>query len=110
MKNAKENISKKHLSALDEYINKVYVLVLLLIPGACQCAGLAYTFEKIMGWLPTVNWMALILFDTTCLIYLTIGIYFVRTGFKDGFVLPGKLKAGKTFLVVLAFIQLLIVK
>lgn len=105
MKKAKDNISHKYLSALDEYINKVYVLVLLLIPGACQCAGLAYTFEKIMGWLPTVRWTALILFDATCLIYLAIGIYLVRTGFKDGFVLPGKLKSGKIFLVVIMFIQ-----
>lgn len=105
MKNAKDNISKKYLSALDEYINKVYVLVLLLIPGACQCAGLAYTFEKVMGWLPTVSWTALILFDITCLIYLVIGIYFVRAGFKDGFVLSGKLKAGKIFLVIVMLIQ-----
>lgn len=71
---------KKPLSALDEYINKVYKLVLILVPGACQCAGLAYTFEKIMGWLPSVSWTALLIFDGTCLVYLTIGIYFVFTG------------------------------
>ena len=97
--------SKKSLSALDEYINNVYKLVLLLVPGACQCAGLLYTFEKFIGWLPTVNWTALILFDVTCLIYLFTGIYFVRTGFRDGFVAPEKLKAGKIFLVVIMFIQ-----
>lgn len=60
--------TKKNLSALDEYINKVYILVLLLVPGACECAGLAYTFSKMMGWLPTVSWAALIIFDLTCLI------------------------------------------
>lgn len=105
MKNTKNNVSTKHLSALDEYINKVYVLVLLLIPGACQCAGLAYTFEKIMGWLPSVSWMTLIIFDITCLIYLAIGIYFVRTGFTDGLVSTTKLKAGKIFLVIVMLIQ-----
>lgn len=26
-----------NFSALDEYINKVYILVLLLVPGACIC-------------------------------------------------------------------------
>lgn len=97
--------NKNTLSALDEYINKVYVLVLLLIPGACQCAGLIYTFEKVMGWLPTVNWLALIIFDITCLIYLFIGIYFVKTRLSDGLVAPKKLKAGKYFLVILMFIQ-----
>jgi len=101
----KENRKKKYLSALDEYINKVYILVLLLVPGACQCAGLAYTFSKFMGWLPTVSWIALIIFDVTCFIYLAIGIYFIKTGFTDRYVDAKKLKAGKIFLVLLMFIQ-----
>lgn len=105
MKKNQMTVSKKSLSALDEYINNVYKLVLLLVPGACQCAGLAYTFEKFMGWLPTVNWLALIIFDVTCLIYLSIGIYLVRTGLKDGAVLEEKLKAGKLFLLTVMLIQ-----
>lgn len=90
-----KNSLNKNLTALDEYINKVYKLVLILVPGACQCAGLAYTFEKIMGWLPTVSWTLLIIFDLTCLIYLAIGIYFVLTGIKDGLVTSGKLRGGQ---------------
>lgn len=105
MKKSQTTVSKKSLSALDEYINNVYKLVLLLVPGACQCAGLVYTFEKFMGWLPTVNWLALIIFDVTCLIYLSIGIYLVRTGLKDGAVLEEKLKAGKLFLLAVMLIQ-----
>ena len=105
METQKNRSKEKHLSALDEYINKVYILVLLLVPGACECAGLAYTFSKIMGWLPTVSWLALIFFDITCLIYLAIGIFFIKTGIKDSLVLPDKLKAGKIFLVVIMFIQ-----
>lgn len=93
------------LSALDEYINKVYVLVLLLVPGACQCAGLAYTFERVMGWLPGVSWTALIIFDITCLLYLAFGIFLIKTGFQDGLVRPDKLRLGKIFLVVIMFIQ-----
>ena len=89
-----EGKKKVYLSALDEYINKVYVLVLLLVPGACQCAGILYTFLKIMGWLPPVSWTALLIFDVTCLIYLVIGIYFVKTGFEDGAVKASSLKAG----------------
>ena len=86
----------KQLSALDDYINRVYKIVLLLVPGACQCAGLLYTFEKIMGWLPSVNWAALIIFDVTCLIYLATGFYFVKTGIdENGIVKPSKLKGGK---------------
>lgn len=96
---------KAYLTALDEYINKVYVLVLILVPGACQCAGLAYTFEKVMGWLPSVSWTALIIFDITCLIYLTTGIILIKTGFKDGLVSKDRLKIGKIFLVVIMLIQ-----
>ncbi len=96
---------KAYLTALDEYINKVYILVLLLVPGACQCAGLAYTFEKFMGWLPSVSWTALIIFDVTCLIYLTTGIILIKTGFKDGLVRQSRLKIGKVFLVLIMLIQ-----
>lgn len=96
---------KKYRSAMDEYLNKVYVLILVLVPGTCQCAGLAFTVEKILGFYPTVNWPALVIFDITCLLYLSIGIYFIKTGFVDGFVSPGKLKAAKIFLVVIMFTQ-----
>ncbi len=105
MKTSGKTLEKKYLSALDEYINKVYVLVLLIVPGASECAGLVYTFSKFMGWLPTVSWGVLIIFDMTCLLYLVIGIFFIRTGIKDGYVLKNKLKAGKIFLLGLMFIQ-----
>lgn len=100
-----EGKKKVYLSALDEYINKVYVLVLLLVPGACQCAGILYTFLKIMGWLPPVSWTALLIFDVTCLIYLAIGIYFVKTGFEDGAVKASSLKAGKVYIALIMVIQ-----
>ncbi len=100
-----EGSERKNLTALEEYINKVYVLVLLLIPGACQCAGIMYTFMKLMGWTPPVSWTALLIFDVTCLIYLGIGIYFVKTGFKNGVVKASKLKAGKIFAAVILLIQ-----
>lgn len=93
------------LTALDEYINKVYVIVLLLVPGACQCAGLLYSVEKAIGLFPTVSWTALIIFDITCLLYLAIGFYFVRTGFVDGIVSASKLKVAKLFLIIIMFIQ-----
>ena len=72
----------KRLTALDDYINKVYTIVLLAVPGACQAAGVLYTAEKILGLFPTVNWLMLIVFDITCLLYLAIGIFFVRTGYR----------------------------
>lgn len=95
----------KRLTALDEYINKVYTIVLLAVPGACQAAGILYTFEKAIGLLPTVNWLMLIIFDITCLLYLAIGIFFIKTGYDDKLVIPAKLKQCKIFLVVIMFTQ-----
>jgi methyl-accepting chemotaxis protein len=101
-----ENRGKKnYLSALDEYINKIYVMVLLLVPGICLCAGLTYTLLKFVGYLPSVSWIALIIFNLTCLMYLGICIYFIKTGIKDGYVIAEKLKIGKVFLLLILLIQ-----
>ncbi|MBQ6889352.1 MAG: hypothetical protein IJN54_17790 [Lachnospiraceae bacterium] len=75
------------------------------VPGACQCAGLLYTTEKLLGLFPMVSWSSLIVFDFTCLIYMAIGIYFVRTGFENGCVAPSKQKAAKSFLLIIMFTQ-----
>ena len=48
-------MESKNLSALEDYINKVYAIVLLSVPGDCQAAGILYTLEKIIGLLPMVN-------------------------------------------------------
>ncbi|MBQ1689027.1 MAG: hypothetical protein II073_07090 [Lachnospiraceae bacterium] len=98
-------MEKRELTALEDYVNKVYIMVLLLVPGACQCAGITYTIEKVIGWLPTVSWIALIVFDCTCLLYLLIGIYFIRTGFEDNLVKDQKLKSGKIYIVLIMFTQ-----
>ncbi len=92
-------------TALEEYINKVYTIVLLSVPGACQAAGILYTFEKAIGLFPMVPWIMLIIFDITCLIYLAIGIFFVKTGYEEKLVKPQKLKHAKLFLVIIMFIQ-----
>ena len=80
-------VESKNLSALEDYINKVYAIVLLSVPGACQAAGALYTLEKIIGLLPMVRWLLLIGFDMTCLLYLGSGIFFVKTGYRKHMVL-----------------------
>lgn len=100
-----KNKKTRTVSALDEYINKVYVLVLIFVPGACGCAGIAYTISKLMGWIPTVSWNLLIIFDVICISYIAIGLYFIKSGFEDGLVKQAKLKAGKIFLILVIIIQ-----
>lgn len=98
-------MENRNLTAIDEYINKVYALVLLAVPGACQAAGILYTLEKCLGFLPTVNWVLLIFFDITCLIYLAIAIFLIRTGYDHKLVRTSKLKQAKYFLVIIMFVQ-----
>ncbi len=98
-------MEQKNLTALEVYINKVYTIVLLAVPGACQAAGILYSLEKFLGLFPTVDWMMLIIFDVTCLLYLAVGIFFVKTGYDGQIVRPQKLKQCKIFLVIIMFTQ-----
>ncbi len=95
----------KRLTALEEYTRKVYIIILVLIPSACLTAGLTYTLERAIGWL-TVNWGTLLIFDASCVLYLLISIFFIKTGItQDGEVLEGKLKGAKIFICILLAIQ-----
>ena len=61
--------------------------------------------NKLQGYYGVVSWPALIVFDLICLLYMAIGIYFIRTGKKDGLVQESKLKQSKIFLVIIMFTQ-----
>lgn len=96
---------QNNLSALEVYINKAYTIVLLSITIACLLAGISSTMEKLQGFHESTNWIALIIFDLTNLLYLGIAIFFVKTGYEDGVVKAAKLKNSKIFLVVIMLIQ-----
>lgn len=98
-------MEKKELTALEVYINKTYAIVLLSVTLACLVAGITYTAQKLQGYYETVNWIALIIFDITNLIYLAIAIFFVKTGYENGVVQKSKLKQSKIFLVIIMLIQ-----
>ena len=98
--------TKRQLTALEEYIKKMYTYILILIPGACLMAGILYTSEKVIGWFPTVHWIALLIFDLTCVVYLLISLFFIKTGFSpEGDVRPEKLRSAKIFICLLMLIQ-----
>lgn len=96
-------------SVIEEYISKVYVLVMLTITGACLCAGVTFSALKLMGSYSEVSWTPLIIFCSTCVLYLLIGLWFIRFSFakEDGVktIIPQMLKRGKLFIVLLEFIQ-----
>ena len=99
-------MKKWEMSALDAYTNRVYRIIVLIIPIFCLCASTTITTLHFIGWYPDINETAMWLFDLSDIIYLSIGIYFIRTGFgEDGIVRPDKLKLAKYTMAVIVIIQ-----
>ncbi len=99
-------MDKMEMAALDAYLNRVYKIIVLLIPAYCVCAAASITFMQASGWYPPIDGTLLALFDASTLVYLAVGIYFIRTGFgADGIVRPDKLRAAKITMAVIIVIQ-----
>lgn len=106
MQDDKKFINQSGLSALDAYTNRVYRIILFLIPVFCLCASTTITVLHYIGWYPDVNEVALWLFVMSDIIYFIIGLYFIRTGFDDdGFVRADKLKAAKYTVIAIVILQ-----
>ena len=97
--------NKKSLTALDVYINKAYPSSLLATTLACLSAGISYTLNRMRGIFVFTPLYVFFIFDITNIIYLILAAYFIKTGYEDGSVKPGKLRQGKIFLILILFIQ-----
>lgn len=95
-----------NLSALDVYTNRVYRIIVLIIPVFCLCASATITILHHIGWYSDINETAMWLFVLSNVFYFVIGLYFLRTGFgEDGLVKPQKLKMAKYVMAVITIIQ-----
>ncbi len=92
-------------SAIDRYMSKVYRWVILIITGACACAGITFSLLKLLGFYQDVNWGLLIIFVFTCLVYVGIGNYLISRCMLDGKLDPKMLTYGKIFLAIILLIQ-----
>ena len=97
--------NKKSLTALDVYINKAYPISLLATTLACLSAGISYTLNRMRGIFVFTPLYVFFIFDIKNIIYLILAAYFIKTGYEDGSVKPGKLRQGKIFLILILFIQ-----
>ena len=94
------------MSALDAYLNRVYKIIILMSPLAAMMAAITFTIFKLVGWYDVVSTTALIIFDLTNVLYLSIAIYLFRTCIgKDGLLRKDKLKTGKIFITSVILIQ-----
>lgn len=96
-------------SVIDAYLEKVFVIVVMVITGSCLCAAVVFVTLKFMGFYENVSRTALGIFTGTCVLYLLIGLVLVFKGFKK---IDGKrafnnriLKWGKVFVFVILIIQ-----
>lgn len=99
-------MEKKEMSALDAYINRIYKIIVLLIPGFCMCASATISTLHFLGWYPDISFISMSSFVLMDFTFLAAGIYFLKTGFdENGFVYPHKLHAAKYTMAVIYIIQ-----
>lgn len=88
-----------------KYWNSIYIYVLLMITGACFCAGLFFTFFKLLGNYPELLWIQIILFDFSHIIYIGIAIFFIIKNKKDCTYIPTHLCYLKSYAIIILVIQ-----
>lgn len=99
-----------NINVVEEYMNKVYTVVLLTITGACMIAGISFSGLKLLGFYPEVSWIALCVFVGTCILYFSIGVWFIMHGYyinEEGEkrIIPHMLKKAKLFIFIILTIQ-----
>lgn len=69
-------------SVIDEYLEKVFVIVTFVITGSCLVAGILFNTLKAMGFYENVSQTALTIFLCTNFLYIAIGVVLVVLAFK----------------------------
>lgn len=92
-------------TVIDEYMSSVYKWVIIIITGACTCAGAVFSALKIFGYYESVSWPLLLLFCGTCILYVIIGLVLIKISIVNKVLIPQKAVYGKAFLVVILIIQ-----
>ena len=96
-------------NVVEEYMNKVFAIVMLIITGAATSAGIIIGGLKLLGFYGQVSWLGIGIFVLSCLLYLAIGIWFVCNSYAmtDGEkrLRADRLKMGKIFIFFVEAIQ-----
>ena len=109
---AKEKVGMgKMNSVIEEYMGMVYAVVILVITGACMCAGITFGLLKGLGFYPSVSWVVLGIFILTCLFYFVSGLVLIKKAYTVNKITgkrtikPEMLKTGKIFILVILLVQ-----
>lgn len=95
---------------IEEYMNKAYTIVILVITGACMCAGVTISSLKLFGFYADVPWIAVGIFAATCILYFLIGLWLIFHAYeKDAEgakkIKPDMMRKGKIFFLIIHIIQ-----
>ncbi len=97
---------ERELTVLDAYTNRVYKIIMLIIPFSCLCASTTITVLHYLGYYPIIDRRWMWAFNVMDLVFLAIGIFFVKTGFDGrGIIKKDKLLYGKYFAAIVAIVQ-----
>ena len=93
-------------TVIDEYLEKVYTIVLLVIAAAGLCAGLTFVFLKALGFYSNVSWLGIISLLFTTVIYLIIALIFIKyRNDEHGRLKQSMIAKAKIFLFILCSIH-----
>ncbi len=95
----------KKRSSVEVYLSVVFKWGITILVSAVMAAAVTFTTMKIAGVYPDVSWIALLLFDCMDIVFFTTGMILVKTGFEDGYLKEGRLKAGKIFVTFVLILQ-----
>ncbi len=94
---------------IEEYMNKIYKLVILLVTGSTTFGGIIFLILKMLGFYPDTPWALLGLFAFMSMLCLLLGQVII----KKSYILedhveklnPNWVKLGKVFLMSILFFQ-----
>jgi len=98
---------QNNTSSLELYLRRVFKLFVLFLPLTAFAAGVVFTVLKLCGYYQdTVQWIPLIIFDCTNVLYVVLGFLFYSFAEdKNGDFRPHIINIGKIFIYVVILIQ-----
>ncbi len=93
------------MNILKKYWNSAYSIILLIIPALCMCAGAFWSICKSLGYYPEIPWIAIVIFDLSQILYMSISLFIIFKSKKDTHYVSDHLFQIKCYIMALVIIQ-----
>ncbi len=108
MDNSKKNASNTNNTdpLINQYSNRVFRLVVLIVPGFFILGNFTMTIMHYIGWYTAINDIAMWISNAIDIFYLAFAVYLIKSSYDgDGHLIPHKLTVAKVFLLVMVVVQ-----